>query len=242
MVMKKFFLLVIVFSFTVALHPLYGDDLSYTAFTLNYSYQDVHTDADYIKTVWSGEDDKLAHGFNLGIHLQQKLYKKLVLVTGVQYQFTARFKENVSMPDVPLKGQLSGSGDIKFFNHNIIVPIKFGFSMPFGGTSSFTVYGGPSLNFNVATHQTFELNSKNYLFYDYVNGRITEKINGSKHTDKSSDFKEMKWFDIPLGLGAVVKFGRFGLRFEYEWGLVNRMKHEGKFRSDQLTAGILISF
>ncbi|MCQ2344922.1 MAG: hypothetical protein MJ002_08455 [Paludibacteraceae bacterium] len=215
-----------------------GDDISYTGFTFNYAYQDVHTNVDDLKAVWNGKDDNLAHGFNTGFYVQQNLYKGMVIVTGFQYQFTMRVNRDVNL----ISYTLPGKGDIQYFNHNLIVPIKFGYSFKFGGTSCFTAFAGPSLNFLVSTMENLRVNRNNYIYTDYVNGKHTVKTEGSKTTETSSDHKRMTWFDIPMGLGAVVKFGRFGIHFEYEWGLCDRWKNSGKFRTDQMTAGLVISF
>lgn len=218
-----------------------GGDLSYTGFTLNYAYQDVHTDVDVLKTVWSGKGDNLAHGFNVGFHVQQNLYKGLILVSGIQYQFTGRINKDIDfVPEL-----LNGNTDVMYFNHNLIVPIKFGYSFKFGGTGCFSIYGGPSLNFIVSTMEHFYVNSDNYLYTDWVNGRYIKELGGHKQSGKESDLKQMGWFDIPLGVGAVVKFGRYGLHFEYEWGMVDRWLDKdikGKYRADQLTAGLIVSF
>ncbi len=215
-----------------------GQGVSYTGFTVNYCYQDVHTSVDDLKAVWDGKADNLAHGFNVGFYFQQNLYKGVVLVTGVQYQFTARINKNLDLN----KYFLPGYGDIQHFNHNIIVPLKFGYSITFDGTSCFTVYAGPSLNFVVSTMHNLRISSDNYQYTDFVSGKHIVKNNGEKKTTTSQDFKRMGWFDIPMGLGAVVRFGRYGLHFEYEWGLVDRWKESGKFRSDQLTAGLVFAF
>lgn len=241
--MKKFILLAasaLLFFFTSSAQDSKagGGDLSYTGFTLNYAYQDIHTDVDFLNAVWDGKDDKLAHGFNLGFHVQQNLYKGLVIVTGVQYQFTARINDKVNLErfGLPLDGK------VMYFNHNLIVPVKFGYSFKFGGSSSFTVYGGPSLNFIVSTMESAYVNGDNNTYNDWVSGKYVTKISGEKIKGKDSDHKKMGWFDIPMGVGAVVKFGRYGLHFEYEWGLVDRWKGDGKFRADQLTAGLVFAF
>lgn len=218
-----------------------GGDLSYTGFSLNYAFQDVHTDVSILKAVWDGKNDNLAHGFSVGFHVQQNLYKGLILVTGVHYQFTGRINDDVDLTDfgIPYKG------DVQYFNHNIIVPIKFGYSFKFGGSSSFSIYGGPSLNFIVSTMENYYRNKDNYIYNDLVLGNRVTRLNGDRHSEHSSDYKYMGWFDIPMGLGAVVKFGRFGLHFEYEWGLVDRWRDkgtDGKFTADQLTAGLVIAF
>ena len=197
------------------------DAENWASFTINYSYYKPKEDADWMKTM---------NGFNAGFLMQNKLYKNLVLLWGVEYQFAMS------------KDKDDGETD-KWMNHNLKVPLRFGFSMPFAKKSSVTVFFGPSFDFNVVTNRRYEWDG-NYEEYDFVNGKYKYDIEGHKDSGSDDDYKQLKFFDVPLGIGVMYKYNSFGIRLQHEWGLVNRFKEEDdyKFKADQFTVGLFFSF
>lgn len=199
------------------------DAEKWSSFTINYSYYKPKKDADKMKTM---------NGFNAGFMMQNKLYKNLVLLWGLEYQFAMS------------KEKEDGTTD-KWMNHNIKVPLRFGFSMPFAKKSSATIFFGPSFDFNVATVRKREYGGGNYEQTDYVNGKYKSdiKIKGEKESKSGSKYKTMKLFDLPLGIGIIYKYSHLGIKLQYEWGLLNRSKIDNyKFKADQLTVGLIFSF
>ena len=225
--MKKFLLLALVALLVSPKVFAFGDDdHSYTAFAMNYNYQDVKSSAAGLLS-----NNFMMHGGALGFTVHQKLVSCLYLTTGVTYQFTMR-REYLEYYDFDL------------INHDIKVPLKLAFSMAFGKNSVFSIHVGPSLDFMVSTQMNYYKDYKNYEYFDMVAGKDVTRENGelTKET-QSDDAKILGWFDIPLGVGAAINFGRFGLRFDYEWGMINRcLNKEYTWKADQLTAGIYITF
>lgn len=196
------------------------DAEKWSSFTINYSYYKPKKDADEMKTM---------NGFNAGFMMQNKLYKNLVLLWGLEYQF-AMSKEK------------EDGATNKWMNHNIKVPLRFGFSMPFAKKSSATIFFGPSFDFNVATVRRHE-NGGDYEQEDYVNGKYKYDMEGEKDSGSDSDLKTMKFFDLPLGIGIIYKYSHLGIKLQYEWGLLNRSKEDDyKFKADQFTVGLFFSF
>lgn len=200
------------------------DAENWYSFTINYSYykpkEDAKEDADKKKTM---------NGFNAGFMMQNKLYKNLVLLCGLEYQFAMSKKKEDGATD-------------KWMNHNIKVPLRFGFSMPFAKKSSATIFFGPSFDFNVATINKYEEDGFKTEI-NYVNGKYKFDMEGEKESGSDSEFKTMKFFDLPLGIGIIYKYSHLGIKLQYEWGLLNRSKEDGsKFKADQLTVGLIFSF
>lgn len=197
------------------------DAEKWSSFTINYSYYKPKNDADWMKTM---------NGFNAGFMMQNKLYKNLVLLWGLEYQFTMSKEKEDGITD-------------KWMNHNIKVPLRFGFSMPFAKKSSATIFFGPSFDFNVATVRKREYGGGDYEQVDYVNGKYKYDMEGEKDSGSDSDLKQMKFFDVPLGIGVIYKYSHLGIKLQYEWGLVNRSKEDDyKFKADQFTVGLFFSF
>lgn len=194
------------------------DAESWSSFTMNYSYYKPKKDFSGYKTM---------NGFNVGFLMQNRMYKNLVLLWGLEYQFAMS------------KDKEDGETD-KWMNHNIKVPLRFGFSMPFAKKSSVTVFFGPSFDFNVATIFRWEYYG-DYGEHDLVNGKYKYKHDGEKGSESAD--KIFGFFDVPLGIGVMYKYNHFGIRLQHEWGLVNRSKEdEVEYKADQFTVGLFFSF
>lgn len=208
------------------------DAQSFYSITINYSYYKFKNDF---------EDLPNLNGFNAGFMAQNRMYKNIVMLWGIEYQF----------------GYCNDNETGKWMNHNLKIPVRIGFSVPFATTHSATVFFGPSFDFNVSTVNKFkgrEFNDKGYLYkesgtIDFVSGKYDVSYSGKTGSGNSSgkddSYKALKVFDIPLGLGAMYKYKNFGIRLQYEWGLVNRAKGEWsdyKIKADQFTIGVFFSF
>lgn len=208
-----------------------GDQYSYYGVTLNYAY----SQQKQLTTEPEMGNYQMLNGFNAGFMFQQQLYKGLVLVSGLQYQFTMNKEED---DDV----------DSYLMSHNLRVPVKFGFTTPFAGNWSFTVFGGPSLDFNVAMIDKTKYDDGDYVQIDWVNGVHKYDIRGDSDSESDDDYKQLNCFDIPLGIGTIVKYKNFGMKFEYEWGMINRLKDKDaysediKYKTDQFSIGFFYTF
>lgn len=213
-----------------------GDQYSYYGVTLNYAY----SQQKQLTTKPEMGEYQMLNGFNAGFMFQQQLYKGLVLVSGLQYQFT--------MNKMDYYHESLGEVDLYSMSHNLRVPVKFGFSTPFAGNWSFTVFGGPSLDFNVAYTEKFKNDDGDYLQFDLINGVCKYDIEGHSDSKTDDEFKKYNCFDVPLGIGTIVKYKNFGMKFEYEWGMINRLKDNDdddddvKFKTDQFSIGFFYTF
>ena len=226
--MKKTLLLALVALLLSAKAFAGGGNHSFTGFSLTYNYMDVKTSCKF-ESVSGFNDNFMLHGFSAGFIAHQQLVSFLYLTTGVHYQFAMK-QENVT------------GGDFGVYNHNLKVPIKLAFSMAFGKKSGFSIHAGPSLDFMVSTQADYYYDRDNYAYTDMVSGRTVTRVAGYKTTATVS--KTLGWFDIPLGVGATLNFGNFGLRFDYEWGMINRSLDTNSYswKADQLTAGLFFIF
>lgn len=209
------------------------DAQSFYSVTINYSYYKCKDNSDdYIEV-------PTLNGFNAGFMAQNRVYKNIVLLWGLEYQFGYDKETNYADED---KKYTSKS---KWMNHNLKLPLRIGFSMPFGQNSSVTAFFGPSFDFNISTMRDYE-SKYDKEKWDFVSGKYEYKEEGEKgHSGHDNDHKLLKVFDIPLGLGAMYKYKNFGFRIQYEWGLVNRCKgdwKEAKWKADQFTVGVFFSF
>lgn len=183
-------------------------------------------------------------GFDIGFYMQQQLYKRLVLVSGFKYQFSGVSKSSEN-PFVHMEEEAK---DINLINNAFVIPIKIGFSTPLPHNWFFSVYAGPSLDFNFVTTEKYKYRDGTYKKYDWVNGKYRTNRDGQKIRETSSEHKYLKMFDVPIGFGLTFRRKFIGIKLEYEYGLIDRYK--GKFEdidyaqwhSHQASLGVLFVF
>ncbi|MCQ2344921.1 MAG: PorT family protein [Paludibacteraceae bacterium] len=183
-------------------------------------------------------------GFDVGFYMQQQLYKRMVLVTGFKYQFSMGNEYSKSSI-----GQMElDRCDMFMINHAFVIPIKLGFSTPLPRNWFFSVFAGPSLDFNFATTEKLKFKNDTYQKIDWVNGKYKSDIDGEVD-ETSSELKSLKMFDIPIGFGFTFRHKFVGIKFEYEYGLIDRCKDNvkdningAKWNSHQVSLGAVFVF
>lgn len=199
--------------------------LNFNGIALNYCFFETKDDAD-------GFPSKL-NGFTAGFFGQGVLYEYFVALYGVSYQF-----------GVSAVG--AAAGNPIWFYHNFKVPLKLGVSFPFGNKCLVSLFFGPSLDFNVSTRQNITYNSNYKTSIDYVLGKYEQNYGSKKYSETKSDYKALDFFDVPIGVGAIFKCGHVGLKFEYEWGMLNRYnstyKNNYSLKINQLSVGLIVAF
>lgn len=182
-------------------------------------------------TVEKQTDNTDMHGFTFApIMLHLPFTNHFVSFFGVQYQLGIAKTE---------KYGIKTTG----YEHDIKVPFKLGYSTDFGKNNTFSIFAGPSFLFCVSEKAEIKYGSYTNE-YDYISGKYKVYKNGSYKEGQSDDYKTMNVFDLQLGLGALLRFGGFGLRLEYDWGVLNRYKKSADATSHvgQLTAGLFVAF
>lgn len=182
-------------------------------------------------------------GFDIGFYMQQQLYKRMVLVSGFKYQLSVGSEYS----QATFGGREIAKCDMFLVNHAFVIPIKLGFSTPLRHEWFFSVYAGPSLDFNFATTEKLKFKGDGYEKYDWVNGKFKSDIDGKK-TETNSELKNLKMFDIPIGFGFTFRRKFIGIKFEYEYGLIDRYKgnfkgiNDAKWHSHQASIGAVFAF
>lgn len=196
----------------------------FTAISATYSMLNAKT------TVDNKTDNNDMHGITFGPMFHVPFTNHFVSFFGFQYQFGIAKIEKYGIMTTGVE-------------HDIKVPFKLGYSLDFGENNQFSIFAGPSFLFCVSEKAEIKYGSYTNE-YDYISGKYKVYNKGSHKEGKSDDYKTMNVFDLQLGLGALLRFGSFGLRVEYDWGMLNRYKESADVKSNvgQLTAGLFVSF
>lgn len=175
-------------------------------------------------------DHSDAHGVNVGFTVHQKLFLFLYVNTGVYYQYGT--SKNF---------QLGSDLNNRINMHSIQVPLRLAFTFGIGNNNTISVMGGPVFSFTPVLENRTGSN-KNYVAHNMINGKTTVMVDGTKTI--TTDTKGTKrFFDVPVGIGAIVRLGHFGIYLNYEWGTINREKvTDFRMLNDQLTAGVMAVF
>lgn len=170
------------------------------------------------------------HGLNIGLTVHQKLFLFLYVNTGVYYQY-----------GTSKQFQLGSDINSRINMHSIQVPLRLAFTFGIGNSNTISIMGGPVFSFTPCLESRTG-SSKNYIAQNMINGKTTVAVDGTKTiTDAGKGTK--RFFDVPVGIGAAVKLGHFGIYLNYEWGTINRERvTDFRMLNDQLTAGVMVVF
>lgn len=121
--------------------------LNFIAITANYSFMKIKDNPFiYVKDF----DKEIMNGCNVGFMAQANLVKGFVLVTGLQYQYTTYSATEIDYPYY-YSHTFEYEWKHSFTNHNIKIPLKLGYSVVFAKKGAFSIFAGPSFDFNVST-------------------------------------------------------------------------------------------
>lgn len=199
---------------------------SFFGFSVNYSMLEAKDNAE-------GGFPAYLHGITAGFVGHSVIYKHIVILSGISYQFgTAQLNQRAM--------------NESWYCHSIKVPLKIGLSIPFAKKSALSLYFGPSFDFNISTKRIIANNTDYQTNIDYINGKYESIINDKLSSGQKLDYKVLGFFDVPIGFGAIYQYGHVGLKFEYEWGMLNRYgnkyKNEYSLKINQLSAGLIVTF
>ena len=118
---------------------------------------------------------------------------------------------------------------LKTTAHRVDVPVRLAAGFPLGNTVKLYVFGGPNFDFGIAQSISGDLN----IGGTDIGGEI-------KNIYENKDYSR---FDLQMGAGAGVQFGKLGVRVSYDWGMLDRYKPEtSEWKNNDLKASLVFSF
>ena len=120
--------------------------------------------------------------------------------------------------------------------HRLDIPFRVTASFPLSGNVSAFIFGGP--NFNLGLMQKTDGTAD---FWGIGSGYIEgDNIYKSEMSDGS---KRYSMFDLQLGAGAGLKFNNLGVKFSYDWGMLDRDNSDsGIWKNNDMKVGLFVNF
>lgn len=126
-----------------------------------------------------------------------------------------------------------GTVDVKTTAHRLDVPFRVAASIPLSSGISAFVFGGPNFNFGLSEKKTYEGTITGYS----VSGENIYK------TEMADGKKQFSMFDLQLGAGAGLKFNNLGVKFSYDWGMLDRDNSDsGIWKNNDMKVGLFVNF
>lgn len=172
---------------------------------------------------WLKETDtsRPLQGFHVGPVYNMAIQGPISIQFGALYGFHSRKEIEVKWGSL-LDGKSTTTA------HQIDIPVRVAASFPFGSGLSAFVFGGPNFNFGLAlTNKT-------------TGTLLGVKDNGTYNLYKNGDISR---FNLQLGLGAGLKYNSMGVRFNYDFGLLDMNKrNNNNYRIDGMKIGLFYNF
>ena len=175
----------------------------------------------YHEDLW-GNPDKMLHGLQVGVRLQQGLYYGLGYRTGLYYEWYISTDKSIKE-----------RGFSRFNEHNLYLPLHIMFRLDPFEDVSITPYGG--IGFNWAIYGNFKKGpiSNASGYYDYygssIGGSIVYSIADALINPYGRRYYPIEYFDynnhsphhwnVQAEAGVALRYKHFELSFTYSWGL-----------------------
>ena len=189
-----------------------------TVLTFGFANAQVGVQAGYSsETVKSGDESYSLKGFHVGPTYEMSIQGPVSLQYGLLYNYLTAKEDFYGV---------AGATETK---HVIDIPVRVAATFPIASGISAYVFGGP--NFNIGLADNVKATALG----------VSKTINLYK---KSEDLDAAySRFDVQLGLGAGVKYNNIGIKFSYDFGMLNRVKDaDPAVKANDLKIGLTYDF
>lgn len=161
-------------------------------------------------------DTKVKFGYNIGVTVDYAINQDWYILSGLQYT-TKGTKIDYSIFEAKLNAAY------------LQLPIHAGYKLEIAPETKLVFHAGP--------YFAYGINGKAKASTNYFEELEDEW--GIEGTGKSNTFDTIDRFDMGLGLGVGIEFGKFGLDLGWDYGLINIAKEDGTTRNGNayLTVG-----
>lgn len=117
--------------------------------------------------------------------------------------------------------------------HQIDIPVRVAATFPLSGGISAFAFAGPNFNFGLAGNSSLTT---------YIDGKKSDKFSFVGDDIYKTD-KDLSRFNLQLGLGAGFQYDNMGVRFSYDFGLLDMHKSDAiNYRDNGLKVGLFFNF
>ncbi|WP_029903102.1 porin family protein [Prevotella sp. 10(H)] len=172
-----------------------------------------------------GMDAKI--GFNVGVTVDYQLTQELYLLTGLEFTMKGgKDKGTLSLPGY----DYTYTGEEKDNPMYLQIPIHLGYKLAVADATNIVFHAGPYIAYGVG--------GKSKIKGSYASA------GENAYVDTDIDFfgkDRAKKFDMGLGLGATVEFGKIGVGLGYDFGLLN-MSRSSELKVRNMNAYLTLGY
>lgn len=194
--------------------------------SISFASAQVGVQAGYSSSANANSDVTL-NGFHVGPIFNMSIQGPISLQYGVLYNYLTKKSEGSA---------LGVSGTSTTTAHRLDIPFRVAASFPVASGVSVFLFGGP--NFNLGLSQKTDGTADFWgLGSAYVSGENIYSLT------MSDDSKRYSMFDLQLGAGAGLQFNKFGVKFSYDWGMLDRDNSESViWKNNDMKVGLFFNF
>lgn len=114
-------------------------------------------------------------------------------------------------------------------SHQIDIPVRLAATFPLASGISAYVFGGPNFNIGVAANTSTKI---------YLAGVASDPVKANLYDDDN-----LSRFNLQLGVGAGLKYNNMGVKFSYDWGMLDMYKSDAvNYKVNGLKIGLTYNF
>ncbi len=160
------------------------------------------------------ENFKALQGFHVGATYDMSIQGPVSLQYGLLYNLGQSSQKILSLEHT-------------YTHHSIDIPVRVAFTYPVG-MLKLTAFAGPNFNYGIAYTNKYEVKT--------ALGKIEKKSANMYDDDKYSRF------NLQLGGGLAVQYGKIGVKASYDLGLIETYKDDKDSKFSAFKVGVFYNF
>lgn len=170
------------------------------------------------------EKAKAMSGFHVGPIYNMSLQGPISLQYGLLY--------NLYVTSSSTDKVLNSWSTTTATDHQLDIPVRVAGTFPLSSGLSVFVFGGPNFNLGLAGKTSVAT---------YVDGKKSDTLSGSGKNIYEN--KDLSRFNLQLGLGAGLQYSNMGVKFSYDFGLLDMHKSDLlDYKVNGLKVGLFYNF
>lgn len=192
--------------------------------SISFASAQVGIQAGYSSAKSTVEDSEAMGGFHVGPIYNMTIQGPISLQYGLLY--------NLYMDKSSTDKVANSWIETNSTAHQIDIPVRVAASFPVGSGLSAFVFAGPNFNLGLAGKTTVST---------YVDGNKSDGLSWEGR-DIYED-KDLSRFNLQLGLGAGVQYNNMGVKFSYDFGMLDMHKSDNiNYKVNGMKVGLFYNF
>lgn len=183
-----------------------------TVLSIGFASAQIGVEAGYTNLKSTEKNAEGFNGFYVGPTFDMQIQGPISLQYGLLYNLNMKSKSTTI---------LGVKNSASYKKHSLDIPVRVAAAFPLNNIT-ISIFAGPNFNIGLASTGTVEVGS-------------------IKKSSNLYDNKDLSRFDLQLGGGASIQYNNIGLRFSYDFGMLNRYKDIDS-KENNLKVGLFYNF